>query len=107
MGQVRLERHPVDVEVVGVGRAGAVFQHVLPPAIAAAGRASCGWARCRGSVPVAATAATRDSDSNSSRVPSSLLMARVIDDVVAAQAAFSRACKSGEAYRSLMPRPAR
>ena len=37
VSQVRLQRHPVDVEERGVGRTGSVFQHVHPPRIVAGG----------------------------------------------------------------------
>src|SRR3970040_2518773 len=35
--EMALHRLPVDVEELGVGGAGAVFQHVVPPAISALG----------------------------------------------------------------------
>ncbi len=50
-GEVALDRVPVDVEELRVGRAGTVLEHVVPPPVGGLPRCPCGSARRRGCGP--------------------------------------------------------
>ena len=88
VGQVGLEGHPVDIEVGGEGRAGAVFEHVEPPAVAAGGGAHVigNHIEDQPHLPVAERLHQR---LELGRRADLLVDRRAIDDVVAAFAPFA------------------
>ena len=74
--QFLLDGPPIDVEVGGVRRGGAVLQHVVPPEVFGRAWRSCGWARCPGSGPSRGRARPRPSPDNRSRRPTRGSIAR-------------------------------